>query len=311
MQARFTAQADGTYSGHIRTRREPQQVEFAAGCYRGNAILVHLRSAFPGHLIPKPGTNADRKEGRVERSAGAEAVAAAGGAGFHAGAGAEDLQNVSHSVSAGAGPLPARQMSITWPVVGGEGDGDFCIPGRGAGTRRADLGLPAQPLGETATALGTSGPSVRAIAKAYNSKGGAQENIYERRKQRPETRGLGHRSQRRYAQINCRIWRGHGSRGWTALRRRAGDDIGPGGPRSPGHHCGRSSGRHCRRDPRIRRRRRPTFYFRLCPLGARYIPSEAAAPALCLPAQPLGEIATALGTSGPSVRAISKAYNTG
>ena len=91
---------------------------------------MHLRSAFPGHLIPKPGTNADRKEGRVERSAGAEAVAAAGGAGFHAGSGAEGKpQNISHGVSAGAGPLPARKTTTAWNVVGVEGDRTFRIPG--------------------------------------------------------------------------------------------------------------------------------------------------------------------------------------
>ena len=61
MQASFTAQADGTYAEHIRTCQEPQQVEFLAGYYRGNALLAHLRSTFLGHFLPKPGTNADRK----------------------------------------------------------------------------------------------------------------------------------------------------------------------------------------------------------------------------------------------------------
>ena len=65
MQASFAAQADGTYSRHIRTRRDPQRVEFTAGSYRGNALLAHLWYAFPGHFLPKPGANADRKEERV------------------------------------------------------------------------------------------------------------------------------------------------------------------------------------------------------------------------------------------------------
>ena len=60
-QASFTAQEDGTYTGHIHTRQEPQQVKFLTGYYRGNALLVHLRSAFPGHFLPEPSANADQK----------------------------------------------------------------------------------------------------------------------------------------------------------------------------------------------------------------------------------------------------------
>ena len=60
-QASFTAQEDGTYTGHIHTRQEPQQVKFLTGYYRGNALLVHLRSAFPGHFLPDPSANADQK----------------------------------------------------------------------------------------------------------------------------------------------------------------------------------------------------------------------------------------------------------
>ena len=61
MQASFTAQADGTYARHNRTRQEPQRVEFAAGFCRGNALLAHLRSAFLGHFLLKPGVNVDQK----------------------------------------------------------------------------------------------------------------------------------------------------------------------------------------------------------------------------------------------------------
>ena len=88
MQVSFKTQADGTYAGHIRTCREPQQVEFAAGSYWGNALLAHLWSAFLGHFLPEPGANADRKEERTESSAEAESGAAAGVTGSHAGAGA-------------------------------------------------------------------------------------------------------------------------------------------------------------------------------------------------------------------------------
>ena len=94
---------------------------------------MHLRSALPGHFFPKPGVSVDKKEERVERSAGAEVGASMGGAGLHAGAGAEgNPQNVSHGASA-------------WTVVGGEGDGAFQIPGCGEGTGRAALCLMAQP----------------------------------------------------------------------------------------------------------------------------------------------------------------------
>ena len=61
MQASFTAQADGIHAEHIHTRRETHRVEFAAGSYWGNALLGHLRSAFLGHFLPKPGINADQK----------------------------------------------------------------------------------------------------------------------------------------------------------------------------------------------------------------------------------------------------------
>ena len=40
-------QVDGAYTGHIHTRRDPQQVEFATGSYQGNTLLAHLQSAFP------------------------------------------------------------------------------------------------------------------------------------------------------------------------------------------------------------------------------------------------------------------------
>ena len=49
IQASSTAQADGTYTGHIHMRREPQRVEFTAGSYRRNALLAQLQSAFPAH----------------------------------------------------------------------------------------------------------------------------------------------------------------------------------------------------------------------------------------------------------------------
>ena len=62
-------------------------------------------------------------------------------------------------------------MTIEWPVVGGKGDRAFRITVRGVGTGRADLGLPDQPLGATATAPGTRGPPDRAAAKARDSKG--------------------------------------------------------------------------------------------------------------------------------------------
>ena len=104
MQASLTAQADETYYGHIRMRQDTQRVKFAGGSYRGNALLIHLCSAFPGHFLPDPGVDAVQKEERVERSAGAEAGANAGAAGLHADAGMEDPQNVSHSVSAGQDP---------------------------------------------------------------------------------------------------------------------------------------------------------------------------------------------------------------
>ena len=94
----------------------------------------------------------------MERSAGTELGVDAGGVGSHAGAAAEgNPQNFSHGTSAGAGPLPARQTTIACPTVGGKGNRDFRITGRGDGTGREDLALPAQPLVETATAPGTSG----------------------------------------------------------------------------------------------------------------------------------------------------------
>ena len=61
IQASFTAQSDGTYTGHIRTRQDPQQVEFAVGSYWGNALITHLWSAFPGHFLPEPSANVDQK----------------------------------------------------------------------------------------------------------------------------------------------------------------------------------------------------------------------------------------------------------
>ena len=71
MQASFTAREDGTYTGHIRTRQDPQRVEFAAGYYRGNALIAHLRYAFPVHFLLEPGANVYQKEDRVERRTGA------------------------------------------------------------------------------------------------------------------------------------------------------------------------------------------------------------------------------------------------
>ena len=82
-QASFMAQADGTYTGHIHTRRDPQRIEFGAGSYLGNELLAHLWSTFLGHFLPEPGASAGRKKERAERSAGAEASVAVGGAGAH------------------------------------------------------------------------------------------------------------------------------------------------------------------------------------------------------------------------------------
>ena len=82
MQASFTDQVNRIYAGHICMRKEPQRVEFAAGSYRGNAFLAHLRSAFLGHFLPDPGVFADQKEERLERSAGAQAVGGRRGRGI-------------------------------------------------------------------------------------------------------------------------------------------------------------------------------------------------------------------------------------
>ena len=155
MQSSFIAQADGAYTEHISTRQEPQRVEFATGSYWGNTILTDLGSGFPCHFLPNIGTSADRKEERVEWNVGAEAIAAVGGEGLHAGAGAEDSLYI---VGAGAGPLPARQTTIVWPVVVSDEDGSLHIPVHGAGTGRTVLSLPSQPSGAVATALGMSGP---------------------------------------------------------------------------------------------------------------------------------------------------------
>ena len=81
MQASFMAQADGTYTGHIYMRHKTVEVEFTTGSCWGNALLAHLRSAFPGHFLLEPRESAGQKKDRVERRAGAEASAAAGGAG--------------------------------------------------------------------------------------------------------------------------------------------------------------------------------------------------------------------------------------
>ena len=70
MQASFTAQADRTYTGLICTRQDPQKVEFAAGSYRGNALLTQLRSALPGHFLPKSGAIADQKRRRRRGACG-------------------------------------------------------------------------------------------------------------------------------------------------------------------------------------------------------------------------------------------------
>ena len=65
LQASLMDQADGTYTGYIRTCRYPQPVKFAAGSYQGNALLAHLRSAFPGHFLPEPAqTWNKRRRGR-------------------------------------------------------------------------------------------------------------------------------------------------------------------------------------------------------------------------------------------------------
>ena len=158
-------QADRTYTGHIRMRRYLQKFKFAAGSYRGNLLLVHLWFAFQGHLLPNPGVETERKEDMEERSTGAEASAAAGGAGAHSGEGAEGS---SHSASAGAAPLPARQTTIAWPVVGGEGDRDLQITGRRDRTGQSALGLPSQPPGAATTSPGTGGPPGQAAAGAHD-----------------------------------------------------------------------------------------------------------------------------------------------
>ena len=155
MKASFTSQADGTYYGHICTRRDPQRVEFTAGSYRGNALLAHLWSTFPGHFLPNPGANAERKEERVEWRAGEEASTAAGGAGAHVGTCTEGR---THSASVGAVPFPARQTAIAWPVVGDKGDRALQISDRGSGTRRAALVPLSPPPGVAAMAPVTSGP---------------------------------------------------------------------------------------------------------------------------------------------------------
>ena len=51
MQARFTAQFDGTYVGRVRTRREPTEVEFSTGLLRHTVLLAHLREFFPGQYL--------------------------------------------------------------------------------------------------------------------------------------------------------------------------------------------------------------------------------------------------------------------
>ena len=104
----------------------------------------------------------------MEKSAGAEARTSAGDAGVPADAGEEGS---THDASTGAGPLPERQTTIEWPVVGGKYDGALRIPYRGAGTRRSALGLPAQPPGAAAMAPGTSGPTGRAASEACDCEG--------------------------------------------------------------------------------------------------------------------------------------------
>ena len=153
MQASFMAQADGTYTGHIYMRHDPLEVEFTTGSCWGNELLAHLRSAFPGHFLLDHGASAEQKKDRVERRAGAEASASAGGTGLHKGTGA-GAEGSLHGASAGAGPLPARQTTIAWPVVGGEGVGDLRITGCRSRTGQSDLGLPAQTSGAATTAPG-------------------------------------------------------------------------------------------------------------------------------------------------------------
>ena len=163
----------------------------------------------------------------MERSAGAEASAAVGGAGAHAGAGAEGSM---HSASAGAAPLPARQTTITWPVLGGKGDGAPRILDRRAGTRRVDLGRSAHPPGAAAMAPGTSRPHVKAATKAGNCEG-APGRISTSAGGGCLGPGGGsgpRRSRSKYQRRSC-TQRGNRSRGRTTRRRRDGDAIGPQG----------------------------------------------------------------------------------
>ena len=200
-----------------------------AGSYQGNALLAHIRSAFLCHFLADPGANADRKEERVERSAGAAAGAAAGGAEFHAGANVEDPQNVSHSASAGAGPLPERQTTIAWPVVGSEDDKAFRIPGCRSGTGRSALGLLAQPLGATATAPRMSVPPGRAAVEARDSKGAPGRTLTSARNGGPRPRGSGtgdRKGTSRESDVHGEVTEGGG--GWTTRRRRAGAASRPG-----------------------------------------------------------------------------------
>ena len=86
-----------------------------------NALLTHLRSAFPGHFLPDPGVSADQNEEREDSSAGAGASAAAGGAGVHTGACTEGSLHVASAGWApsrrGTQPLcePPRGVKVTGP----------------------------------------------------------------------------------------------------------------------------------------------------------------------------------------------------
>ena len=168
MQDSFIAQEDGSYTGHICTRREPQRVEFSAWSYRGNALLAYLWSALPGHFLPDPGASVDQKEKREERSAQEDASVNAEVVGAHGGAGAERR---SHGRSAVTGTLPALHMTVAWPIKEGEGDGTLRILRRGAGTRRVDLVHQTRPLGATTIDPVTSGPPSKSDNTARGSGG--------------------------------------------------------------------------------------------------------------------------------------------
>ena len=190
-----------------------------------------------------------------------------------------------HGASAGAVPLPVRQTTIAWPLVGVKGDGAIRIMDCRAGTRQAALGLMAQTPGAATIYPGTSRPPGRASAEARDCEGAPGRILTSTGSGGPGPGGeIG--PQRRRGNTRRRSWtrQGHWRRGRTTRTRRDGDTIGTGGDQSPCHYCGRGSGRCGHRDPGIRcsRRRRLTLYHRQCPLGARVVPAEAATPTLYL-----------------------------